>query len=105
MNKPTMSDYPPVGTWFFPWPARRGEVHLHRVRGFHVDDQTRQLLVDGDCGVSFTAAVAVLVPDPGAGDPLCGPCRYAGPGPHRPDALHRRRPRRHPTAPAGKGAG
>ena len=77
-----MNGYPPVGTWFLAWPARRGEVHLHRVRGYHVDAVERELLVDADCGVTFTAAVAVLVPDPGDADLECGRCS-AGTGPRR----------------------
>ena len=104
MNEPTTTGYPPVCAWFFPWPARRREVHLHRVARYRVDAKERALLVVGDCGATFTAAVALLVPDPGAADLLCGRCRYPGPGSHRPGAPHRRRPRRHPTAPAGKGA-
>ena len=104
MIRPTMTGYPPVGAWFLPLPAWRGEAHLHRVHGYRVDDRERALLVDGDCGVSLTAASAVLVPDPGADDLLCGRCRYPGSGSRRPDALHRRRPRRQGPAPAGKGA-
>ena len=78
-----MTGYPPVGAWFYPWPARRGEVHLHRVRGYHVDTEARELQVEADCGVGFTAAVAVRVPDPGVDDRLCGRCRSAGDGPRR----------------------
>ncbi len=84
MSDPTVTGYPSVGAWFLPWPARRGEVHLHRVRGYRVDAKERALLVLGGCGVSFTAAVAVLVPDPGVDDRLCGRCRSAGDGPRRP---------------------
>jgi hypothetical protein len=90
MSAPTMTSYPPVGAWFYPWPARRGEVPLHRVRGFHVDDRVRALLVDGECGVSFTAGSAVPVPDPGSADLLCGRCRWAGPGPRPARPGHRR---------------
>jgi hypothetical protein len=103
MNGPTMTDYPPVGAWFYPWPAQRGEAHLHRVRGYHVDAEERELLVDGDCGVSFTAAVAVLVPDRGPADLLCGRCRYAGQGP-RSTGPGRRRPHRRPTDRVGGGS-
>jgi hypothetical protein len=90
MNEPIMTSYPPVGAWFYPYPAQRDEVHLHRVRGYHVDDQERALLVDGDCGVSFIAGAAVLVPDPGDADLLCGRCRWAGRGPSPARPGHRR---------------
>ena len=96
MNEPTMTGYPPVGAWFYPRPAWRGEVHLHRVARYHVDAKERALLVDGDCGVSVTAAAAMLVPDPGVDDLLCGRCRHAGRAP-RPTGPRRRRSRRRPA--------
>ena len=74
MIEPITTGYPPVGAWFFVRPAQRGEVHLHWVRGYHVDPVERALLVDAPCGLSLTATTAVHVPDPGDGDLRCGRC-------------------------------
>ncbi len=75
MSRSIVNAYPPAGTWFSPWPAQRGEIHLHRVAGYRVDEQDRALVVDADCGASFIASAAVPVPDLGAADLCCGRCR------------------------------
>lgn len=96
-----MTGYPPVGAWFYAWPAWRGEAHLHRVAGYHVDAVERELLVDGDCGITFTPGAALLVPDLGPDDLLCWRCRHAGQGP-RPVGPARHRPHRRPTGRVGR---